>query len=239
MGVDLNEDAAHQRALRLNSEVETVRMYNEAQAEIWDLNSTQGDKFSMDLGVSTVLNQPSLTKYCELLPVVNDSLAAQKQLLIGCEAIDSRSNHLNDHKKEVTKRKNDSWTNLVTTGVAFIVVLTTGLVDAPPDTSTIITNLSPIVLNLLLSLRALYLAHDDKKLLLKKETQLTQEYLKQRWRMKKYVIRINQFEEGKKKNKMNKLRETESTLLQIDNDEATRNADHEEASIPENRYFSW
>ena len=134
-------------------------------------------------------------------------------------------------KKEVTKRKNDSWTNLVTTGVAFIVVLTTGLLDAPPDTSTIITNLSPVVLNILLSLRALYLAHDDKKLLLKKETQLTQEYLKQRWRMKKYVI---QFQEGKSKNKMNKLRETESTLLQIDNDEETGNADHEEASIPAN-----
>ena len=49
--------------------------------------------------------------------------------------------------------------------------------------------------------------------------------------MKKYVI---QFEEGKSKNKMNKLRETDSTLLQIDNDEETGNADHEEASIPAN-----
>ena len=59
---DLNEDAAYQRALRLNSEVETVRIYNEAQAENWDLNSEQGDTFSMDLGVSTMLHQPSLTK---------------------------------------------------------------------------------------------------------------------------------------------------------------------------------
>ena len=177
---------------RTNSKGETVALLSDYKkkmsllAEIREMHDKSGHDFieTRLKHVNSVFTEPSLTSHCDTLPQ-DYNPTKYKQIHLDCEKIDERSSNLDQQIGEVKKRMNESWTNLITTSVAIIVVCTTGALNSM-SASTIITNLSPIVLNLLLSFRALFAAQEEHSSLEEKEKNLTRDYKLQRWKLDQY-----------------------------------------------------
>jgi len=162
----------------------------ESLSGIRDINNKHRIKFeNLRLShVTSPLTQPPLASRCKTLNKYHRKNWYQR-ILLNSEKIDERIKQLNESIAETKKRFQDASANIITSLVAFGVILINGMLelDDGTSTSTIVTNLSGVFLNIVLAIKSLLEARRDRIEQDETLAVLFQEYKSEMWEMDQYI----------------------------------------------------
>jgi len=178
---------------------------------IRSINDIHRKKFEENLleHIKSTLTQPALASRCKTLDK-NHRKSWYKRILLNAEKIDERVSQLNESITETKKRIRDLSTNIITSLVAFAVILFNGLLHDDSDsytilTVTILTNESAIVLNIMLAIKAFFEARSNRIEQTERQATLLKEYLHQMWEIDRYINSSSRCSRRRKRSRLTEI----------------------------------